>query len=106
MALTIDARERHLLEVLRCRGVPHEVQTLLVGDVICKYENGTEWIAERKRNDDFATSIMSGRWKEQCCRLCEPGRPIVIIIEGDLRKTKLPGDSLLGAMVDAEVRMN
>ena len=55
--LSVDARERLLVEVLQRYGVAHTVTTLPVGDILCTYEDGTSWVAERKRADDLANSI-------------------------------------------------
>ena len=76
--LTVNARERLLIEVLRTGGIAHRVATLPVGDVTCEYEDGTSWLAERKRTDDLANCIKSGRWSEQVSRLVEVGSPIFI----------------------------
>ena len=101
--LSVDARERLLISVLQRYSVSHTVKTLQVGDVLCEYADGTSWIAERKRADDLANSIKIGRWREQQSRLFAAGSP-VFIIEGDLRTTTLPYKSLLGAVVNCELR--
>ena len=46
MALIIDARERKLIKQFAADQVV--VETLDVGDFLCKYEDGSGWIAERK----------------------------------------------------------
>ena len=46
MALIIDARERKLIKQFAADQVV--VETLDVGDILCKYEDGFGWIAERK----------------------------------------------------------
>ena len=46
MALIIDARERKLIKQFAADQVV--VETLDVGDILCKYEDGSGWIAERK----------------------------------------------------------
>ena len=46
MALTLDRRERLLSQALD--GFPHELTNLAAGDVLCRYEDNTEWIAEPK----------------------------------------------------------
>lgn len=103
MALSVDHRERGLIEALAC--VPHTVKTLLVGDLVCEYEEGNSWIAERKRADDLAKSIKTGRWRDQVHRLHATGsRRIIFLVEGDLRSTSLSHESLLGACVNAELR--
>ena len=101
--LSVDARERLLISVLQRYSVPHRLKTLPVGDVLCEYADGTSWIAERKRADDLANSIKNGRWREQQSRLFVAGTP-VFIIEGDLRTTTLPYKSMLGAVVNCELR--
>ena len=54
MALTLDRRERALSAVLE---IPHEMVDLPVGDVVCRYESGAEWVLERKTVRDLASSI-------------------------------------------------
>ena len=95
--LSVDARERLLIEVLNRYGVAHAVKTLPVGDIICEYDDGTSWIAERKRADDLANGIKTGRWREQQSRLFAAGSP-VFIIEGDLRSTSLTYKKMLGVL--------
>ena len=46
MALIIDARERKSIKQFAADQVV--VETLDVGDILCKYEDGSGWIAERK----------------------------------------------------------
>ena len=53
--LVLDARERQLIKLF---GSDVEVKTLDVGDIICEYEDGNSWIAERKTADDLARSII------------------------------------------------
>ncbi len=55
MALTLDRRERLLSQALD--GFPHELKDLAVGDVLWRYEDNTEWIAERKTINDLGQSI-------------------------------------------------
>ena len=102
MGLAVDYRERELIAALA--DVPHCVKPLPVGDLVCDYGGGNQWVAERKRADDLAKSITSGRWREQKHRLRETGLRIIFIIEGDLRSTSLKHDSLLGACINAELR--
>ena len=101
--LSVDARERLLIEVLRRYDITHTVKTLPVGDIICEYDDGTTWVAERKRADDLANGIKTGRWREQQSRMFAAGSPI-FIIEGDLRNASLPYKSMLGAVVNCELR--
>ena len=100
--LTIDRRERKLLEVY---DAPHAVETLDVGDFICRYEHKT-WIGERKTVQDLAASLKDGRWHEQTSRLLASGCQVVFIVEGDLKSVQFPYESLLGAAVNAELRRN
>ena len=44
--LTIDARERTLIKLFGADDI--SVETLDVGDIMCKYEDGSGWLAERK----------------------------------------------------------
>ena len=50
MTLLLDSRERRLAEVLE---VPHLVRKLAVGDILCDYCAGNQWIAERKTATDL-----------------------------------------------------
>ena len=59
MALTLDRRERLLSQALD--GFPHELKDLAAGDVLCRYEDNTEWIAERKTINDLGQSIRTGQ---------------------------------------------
>ena len=47
---------------------------------------------------------MSGRWRDQLHRLRETGCRVIFVVEGDLRVTRLNYDSMLGAVVNAELR--
>ena len=51
--MVIDRRERALARMLR----DAEQQTLDVGDIMCTYEDGGSWVAERKTSHDLAASI-------------------------------------------------
>ena len=66
MALTIDRRERSLIQLLP----EASIETLDVGDVWCRLGDGViSFVVERKRVDDFAASIIDGRWSEgQTCK--------------------------------------
>ena len=44
--MIIDARERKLIKLFAADQIV--VETLDVGDILCKYEDGSGWIAERK----------------------------------------------------------
>ena len=57
--LIVDKRERHLLALFGDGGV--QTETLELGDVLCKYQDGSCWVAERKRTRDFARSILDER---------------------------------------------
>ncbi len=101
--LVVDLRERVLAEMLAKDGVEHETRIMDVGDVLFESPRGA-WIAERKRADDLASSIKSGRWHEQQYRLFASGKPVVFIIEGDIRGTSLPHSTLMSAVLNASQR--
>ncbi len=101
--LTIDSRERGLIRLFSESSSQHKVETLPVGDVFCQYENGSAWVSERKRFDDFAASIKDGRWKEQSSRLFASGHRVIYIFEGDFRDSGMY-DSLLGAWLNSVLR--
>ncbi len=100
--MTIDHREKKLLEVY---DAPHTVETLHVGDFICRYKHKT-WLGERKTVPDLAASLKDGRWHEQTSRLLASGCKVVFIVEGDLRSVQFPCESLLSPAVNAELRHN
>ena len=102
IVLSVDHRERGLIETLA--DVQFVVKTLLVGDLMCEYEDGRAWIAERKCANDLAKSITTGHWREQVGRLHSTGCQIFFLIEGDLRSTNVSHASLLGACINAEMR--
>ena len=106
MELTIDGRERGLIRIFVGAGVAHKVETLPVGDVVCRYENGRAWIAERKRSDDLAASLKDGRWREQSVRLFGSGHQVVYLLEGDFRDAGVLYPNLLGAWMNSELRRN
>jgi len=53
--LTVDYRERALRDAL---ALEHGVASLPVGDLVCRYPDGTGWIAERKTAGDLARSVI------------------------------------------------
>ena len=76
--LVIDKRERAVTKLFQPDQI--EVQTLDVGDVFCEYDNGANWIAERKTAEDLAASIKDGRWGEQKDRLLKSGCTVIYIL--------------------------
>ena len=94
--LIVDKRERHLLAIFGDGGV--QAETLQLGDVLCKHKDDSCWIAERKSTQDFARSILDGRWDEQKARLASSGLHIFYILEGDFKGVEgLPYGALVGA---------
>ena len=57
MALIIDARERKLIKLFAAEQI--SVETLDVGDILCKYEDGSGWIADRKTAGTFFLSYIA-----------------------------------------------
>lgn len=93
--------------------VPYEVRRLTVGDFlwIARDTDGNElvlpYIVERKRMDDFASSIRDGRFHEQKFRLTNSGiQNIIYLIEdyGDNEHIGLPLENLLQAAVNTQVQ--
>lgn len=99
-----------LLELGRSK-VKFEVRRLNVGDFtwIARDNKGNEfvlpYIVERKRMDDLAGSIKSGRYHEQKFRLKNSGIPnIIYLIEFlDVKNFGLPIQTLYKAVVNSEV---
>jgi len=104
MQLSLDRREIRLSHALG--EFPHVLVDLPVGDVLCEYSDGrVSWVAERKTAVDLANSIKTGRWSDQTSRLHQSGYArIFFLLEGDLRTPHFPYRSLLGAVVNAELR--
>ena len=60
MSLILDVREKKLAHAMD--GLLHfDVETLPLGDVMCKYDDGSTWICERKTAQDLANSIKKCR---------------------------------------------
>ena len=94
--LVVDKRERHLQALFGDGGA--RAETLELGDVLCKYPDGSCWVAERKSTQDLANSIKDGRWDEQKARLASSGLHVFYILEGDFKAVEgLPYGALLGA---------
>ena len=81
MALSIDFREKALIQLLRC--LKPNVLSLPVGDLTCVYEDKSAWVLERKSANDLAASIIDGRWVEQTSRMMTSGYSRVFyLVEG------------------------
>jgi ERCC4-type nuclease len=103
--LILDHREKALHVALNGT-IEFEIRSLDLGDIICKYDDETTWICERKTTQDLANSIKHGRWGEQSKRLYDSNCKIFFIIEGDLRDTNMPYNALVSAVLNAELRNN
>ena len=51
--LIVDHREKQLSAAMEGI-IQFEIQSLPLGDVICKYDDGSTWICERKTSQDLA----------------------------------------------------
>jgi len=90
MKLICDYRERAIIKKIEQASLNAEynsieciTENLFIGDFVIG-----NIIIERKTHADLASSILDGRYKEQCARLCEyreenPGTKIVYFIEGN-----------------------
>jgi ERCC4-type nuclease len=87
MSLLVDNRERHIIEELVRRGVPHQVQTLDVGDFHIVSDAGVLGIWERKTYADLASSLSDKRYLEQKHRIIASSAPYKgYILEGQCPK--------------------
>ena len=103
--LTLDRRETALSDALSHAEVVHSVKQLPVGDVLCEYEAGLSWIAERKTFRDLGVSITKERLSEQTVRLHDAGyEHIFWLIEGHLEDSSLSCESLWGACLNMTFR--
>jgi ERCC4-type nuclease len=87
MQLVIDYRETSLCSELTTRGSQYKTENLFLGDIQIKGPSGEVLlILERKALDDFASSHLSNRYREQRARLISEretnGTPIGYLIEG------------------------
>lgn len=103
-----------LIDEIKKSGVKHEFGKLHVGDFawIARPKNGQQmdlvldYIVERKRMDDFCSSIIDGRYKEQKFRLKKSGiTHAVYLIEdyGSMKHMSLPEKSLIQANVNTQI---
>lgn len=100
---------------LKKHNVDYEVRRLSVGDFlwICRVNGDGEYIlpyiVERKRMDDFASSIKDGRFHEQKFRLQDSGiKNVIYLIEsyGNNQHIGLPLQNLLQAATNTQVQCN
>lgn len=105
--LTIDRREANLIQALSTIGVKHDLQDLPVGDILCRYVSGVQWIAERKQASDLTASLTSGRLSEQTARLHEAGYQLIFwLVEGSFHGQDIADESLWGACINMSLRSN
>jgi ERCC4-type nuclease len=114
LKLTIDVRERDLIECCRTIMAKHSLsdsiacESLPIGDIIISNADTGEdlIIIERKTLADLSASIKDGRYVEQSFRLngiSHPNHNIIYLIEGDITrlsifKSKLDKNTLYSAM--------
>lgn len=65
LALTIDCRERQLIECLDSVHVPHETKNILIGDIQFECNESVVLVIERKTCADLLASVRDGRYTEQ-----------------------------------------
>ncbi|XP_070570245.1 crossover junction endonuclease MUS81-like [Ptychodera flava] len=117
------SRKQNLLPELRKNGINFDVRKLQVGDFLwiakerIKPKPGSlqvpvareivlDYIVERKRMDDLASSIMDGRFKEQKFRLknCGLRKPIYLVEDlGCSQHFSIPETTLQQAIVNTQV---
>ena len=103
--LNVDRRERALSDAFTCLDVAHYMRALPVGDILCEYEEGAAWIAERKKASDLANSLSSGRLFEQTARLHEANYDKIFwFVEGSLEGHTISPESLWGACINMTLR--
>jgi ERCC4-type nuclease len=105
MKIQIDFREKDLIsKICNYEDVNTETLSLPVGDIIiCKEQNETEFIIERKTIADLSASIKDGRFREQKQRLLDSIKDeskIVYIIEGEWNTKLLPKNIIDGAILN------
>lgn len=114
-SLLYRKNKRHMdatIQELNRNNVRYEVRRLNIGDFtwIARDKSGNElvlpYIVERKRLDDLAGSIKTGRYQEQKFRLKNSGIPnVTYLIEYlDVKNYGLPIQTLYKAVVNSEVQ--
>jgi ERCC4-type nuclease len=105
MQIILDYRESKLNDLLRSEpNFNYLAQNLHLGDIQIIF-NDTVYIIERKTLDDFSSSIIDGRYKEQKQRLLESGAQIIYIIEGHTKNQHgVPLSTLYSCMFLLQVR--
>lgn len=103
-----------LIRALKNRKVDCEVRNLKIGDFawICRdYQSHKElvlpYIIERKRMDDFASSIKDGRFHEQKFRLKQSGiQNLIYLVEkfGDDEHLGMPSSSIYQAATNTAIQ--
>lgn len=111
--IVIDSNEAAMNESLPEKFVLHEdvsdwkIEPMKEGDI--KIDN---YLFERKTPEDFASSVMEGRMREQAQRLGDREERAYIVIEGnmsdfsDLEHTNIPPKSLRGMVSSIMARNN
>ncbi|MBI5766770.1 MAG: nuclease [Verrucomicrobia bacterium] len=103
--IVADDRERAggVIEVLRSReDVALTVQRLEVGD----FRVEENFVAERKTLEDFAASVIDGRWFRQVAAMAAGARRGLVILEGEATTAGSLGvsrEALQGAQITASV---
>lgn len=89
LKITVDTRERHLIEAMAHLKVTHETASLTIGDIMITSsdEKTIYYVIERKTIADLDASIKDGRYREQQSRLSEaredsPQTIVIYLIEG------------------------
>jgi len=101
--MIIDDREHDLIRRLQLEGESFTVERLPLGDIKIE-NNGSLAIIERKRCDDFASSISDGRWREQKARLMSSGAIVIYLIEGSLYGQSVKPEVLSSAIWNTMLR--
>jgi len=88
--LTIDARERDLIEFCEKNLIKFKKEALEIGDISISGNNIDTLLFERKTISDLVASIKDGRYKEQKQRIKSkfPFHRVTFIIEGSVKVLK------------------
>lgn len=101
--ITVDFREKKagIPELL----VGYEVKITFVQLPVGDYLLNNRLIVERKTNDDFVQSLITGRLFDQCSRLKKSGLACLFIIEGSPFRTShnISGEAVRGALLSIMV---
>lgn len=105
--VTIDVREKELINLARSSGFEYNVKQLDLGDVLIDC-SGVVFVVERKTLDDLSASIVDGRYRNQQRRLKDAvahGWNALYVVEGITKRASgVPMATVRSCMVSCTLK--